>query len=135
MSLFNKIEEQVKNLFSRNEEEQLETPQNEKLDMRLEYKALIVGKLLLKDGKWIFEYSDEFKTQNEIPAIPDFPDKFKTYSNEHLFPFFMQRIPGTSQPKVREEIEKEKINATNVAELLRHFGKISISNPFRLEVA
>lgn len=135
MSIFNKIEKQVKNLFSRNEEEHLETPQNEKLDMRLEYKALIVGKLLLAEGQWIFEYSDEFKTQNDIPPIPDFPDKFKTYNSEYLFPFFMQRIPGTSQPKVREEIEEKNINSTNVAELLRHFGKLSISNPFRLEVA
>lgn len=135
MSLYNKIEKQVKNLFSRNEEEQLETPQNEKLDMRLEYKALIVGKLQLEDGKWIFEYSNEFKAQNEIPPIPDFPNKSKTYSSEFLFPFFMQRIPGTSQPKVREEIKEKNINSTNVAELLRHFGKLSISNPFRLEVA
>lgn len=54
-------------------------------------------------------------------------------SSLKLYPFFIQRIPILSQPKVKEAIEKEKIDQTNIVELLKKFGRLSINNPFRLE--
>lgn len=133
MSFIKNTIDQIKNrLFESEEHENLITPQNEELDMALGYKKLEIGHLRLEKGVWLFEYTEEFKKQTEISVIPDFPDKNKIYSSPILFPFFMQRIPSISQPKVREVIEAKNINSTNIAELLKHFGKFSISNPFRL---
>ena len=64
----------------------------------------------------------------------DFPDVNKTYRYEELPPFFVQRIPGLGQPKVQKIILEEKIDAHNEVELLKRFGKLSISNPFQLLV-
>lgn len=57
----------------------------------------------------------------------------QAYTSEELYPFFIQRIPSLSQPKVKEVIEKEKIDQTNIVELLKKFGRLSINNPFKLD--
>jgi len=98
----------------------------------LGYKELEIGTLLFKDGEWIFKYSEDFKTQNEIQALIDFPDKTRTYRSEDLWPFFLSRIPGLSQPAIRELLRQEEINEDDEAALLKRFGKTSISNPFTL---
>lgn len=64
----------------------------------------------------------------------DFPDLDKTYSSDELHPFFAHRIPGLSQPKVQKVIKTEKIDEQNEAKLLERFGKVSITNPFRLNL-
>ncbi len=61
-----------------------------------------------------------------------FPDKNKTYKREELWPFFMIRIPGLNQPEIQHVIESENIDETNEVELLEHFGKKTISNPYEL---
>lgn len=99
----------------------------------LGYKELVIGSLLFKSGEWIFEYSEEFKNQNEIQPLIDFPDKNKTYRSEELWPFFLSRIPGLSQPAVKELLRKENIDEDDEAALLKRFGRTSISNPFTLE--
>ena len=38
---------------------------------------------------------------------------------------------GQTAPKVKEAIEKEKIDKTSEVELLKRFGQLSISNPFQ----
>ena len=37
----------------------------------------------------------------------------QAYTSEELYPFFIQRIPSLSQPKVNEAVEKEKIDRTS----------------------
>jgi len=97
------------------------------------YNTLLIGTLNLKEGIWTFAYSDEFKQQNKIKPLTDFPRVDKVYQNMVLYPFFLHRIPGLNQPKVKATIEKEKIDKTNEAELLKRFGQISITNPFLLK--
>ena len=113
-------------------QESIQTPKNINVIFVLTYKSLTVGFLKLKKGVWTYEYSDEFKNQSDIQLLTDFPDVDKVYESRELLPFFMQRIPSMSQPKVVAEIKKEKIDKTNEVELLKHFGKISITNPFQL---
>ena len=98
----------------------------------LSYKKLEIGSLTFKEGEWVFRYSDEFKNQNEIQPMIDFPDTTKTYRSDELWPFFLSRIPGLSQPAVKELLRKEKINKDDEAALLKRFGKTSITSPFTL---
>ena len=41
---------------------------------------LLVGTLLYSDGMWHFSYSDEFKIQNRVLPLANFPSKDKEYS-------------------------------------------------------
>jgi len=126
--------QKLKNIFWKTEgHEDLVTPTNINISFRLTYETLLIGTLNLKDGIWTFSYSDEFKQQNRIKPLTDFPRKEKVYQNSELYPFFLHRIPGLNQPKVKATIEKEKIDKTNEAELLKRFGQISITNPFLLK--
>jgi len=116
-------------------QEIIQTPQNLSVIFELIYETLTIGSLKLEKGFWTFEYSDDFKSQSDIQLLTDFPDVDKVYKSKELLPFFMQRIPSMSQPKVQDVIRKEKIDKTNEAELLKRFGEKSISNPFKLQPA
>ncbi|MEZ4773209.1 MAG: hypothetical protein R3D00_08500 [Bacteroidia bacterium] len=116
-------------------QEDILTPINQQAKFELRYESLVIGILQLKEGIWTFSYSIEFRNQNKIKPLTDFPDIEKVYQSEDLYPFFIQRIPGLNQPKVKVAIEVENIDKTNEAELLKRFGQYSIANPFRLVVA
>ena len=110
----------------------LETPKGVHAEFELKYKTLIIGHLGLNDGTWIFYYSKEFKEQDELRPIVQFPDKDKVYKNEELWPFFTIRIPGLNQPEIQNILESEDIDKTNEVALLQRFGKKTISNPYEL---
>ncbi len=117
-------------------QEQAATPLQDQASFILRYGALEVGYLRLRHGVWEFEYAPEFKAQVEEPdgvqPLLEFPDPHKLYSSSDLWSFFLTRIPSIAQPQIREEIERQGLDATNAAQLLRAFGERSISNPFRL---
>lgn len=112
--------------------EDLETPSGIKAEFELKYKSLTVGYLELNDGVWKFSYSSEFKDQDELRPIVQFPDTYKVYKNEELWPFFTIRIPGLNQPEIENIIESENIDRSNEVELLKRFGEKTISNPYEL---
>lgn len=122
----------IKNLWRADGREDLITPKNVEAFFRLVFEDLEIGTLRLKEGLWCFTYSEAFKNQDRVKALVDFPDPGKTYYSEELPPFFAHRIPGLGQPKVQKILEKENIDAHNEADLLKRFGKLSISNPFQL---
>lgn len=115
--------------------EDLETPSGIKAEFELKYKSLTVGYLELNDGIWKFSYSDEFKEQDELRPIVQFPDTGKVYENEELWPFFTIRIPGLNQPEIEHILESENIDRSNEVELLKRFGEKTISNPYELVAA
>lgn len=121
----------INNFWKSEGQEEIVTPEKISVKFTLEYGALTIGFLTLDNGVWSYEYSDDFKNQDDIKPLTDFPDLNKIYAKEELYPFFMQRIPSLSQPKVKAIVEKEKIEVNEV-ELLKRFGKISITNPFQL---
>lgn len=112
--------------------EQTEAKGHESPQFVIKYKNLKIGYLELKNRAWHFKYSDEFKNQEVIEPLRDFPDIHKTYKNEELWPFFLIRIPSLKQPMIQKIIRKENIDQFNQVELLKRFGKKSISNPFDL---
>ncbi len=111
----------------------LETPQDENFVFDLLYKQNFIGKLELLKGNWEFEYSEDFRNQNKLTTLIDFPNKDKKYSSNKLWPFFISRIPSSERPEIKEYIIEKKIDENNEAELLKYFGQKSITNPFILK--
>lgn len=88
---------------------------------------LLVGILLYSDGMWYFNYSDEFKLQNRILPLTNFPSKDKEYSTKELWPFFASRIPSNAQLQLDKDTPQE-----DMVTLLRRFGKRTVANPYEL---
>ena len=101
----------------------------------LTYHDLLVGTLTVENGVWKFEYSDKFKSEDELRPIVEFPDLDKTYVNEDLWQFFASRIPSTEQPEVEEILKREHVKEDDAIGLLKLFGKRTIANPFELTFA
>ena len=124
----------IKRLFGWRDEqyEHLETPKDVDASFELCYDELLVGRLDLHAGDWVFAYSDAFKQQQEVRPLVDFPDKDRTYRSDALWPFFLSRIPSVAQPRVQHVIQDEGIDPKSDVQLLKRFGERSISNPFVL---
>lgn len=101
----------------------------------LTYDDLLVGTLSVEGGVWKFEYSEKFKTEDQLRPIVEFPDVNKIYVNEELWQFFASRIPSTEQPEVEEILKREHVNENDAVGLLKLFGKRTIANPFELTFA
>ena len=131
--MFEKVKKVIE-YFNKHTEghEDIKTPEDVYAEFKLKYKSLVIGFLVLNNGEWIFKYSDEFKEQDKLNPITQFPDKDKVYTNKELWPFFTIRIPGLNQPQVKEIMEEEDIDRQNEVELLERFGKETISNPYEL---
>lgn len=110
----------------------ISTPAHEVAVFILIYNELKIGFLTLNEGVWEFAYTDEFKNQNTISPLVQFPDSGKVYTSQELWPFFSYRIPGLSQPSVQKIIKKDSIDQTNEVALLKKFGEFSVYNPFKL---
>ncbi len=126
------IEHLKKILSGEGGREYVQPPKEEKADFLLRYDDMEVGRLSLREGMWHFEYTEDFQRQTNIRPIVNFPILDKHYESDTLWPFFVIRIPGLKQPAVQREIKKNKLDERNEAQLLRHFGKKSIANPFIL---
>ncbi len=113
-------------------DQRIQVPLDAHVSFALVYKDMVIGYLSLKDGRWSFAYSDEFRSSRKINPIMMFPDVDKVYESTELWPFFQMRIPSLKQPVVRALIEKEHIDQNNLVELLRRFGRRTITNPFEL---
>ena len=98
----------------------------------LKYQNNEIGKLDYDGSKWSFCYSEEFKKQQELNPLFEFPELNKIYSSEKLWPFFESRIPSEKQPKVQEYIEAHPSDKGNLAKLLSVFGNSSVNNPYKL---
>lgn len=130
------MREFLRKLFNKPEnEENLSFEFSGNISFTLKIDEVLVGNLELKDKVWIFTYSDEFKSQQVYRRLAGFSDLNKQYKSDTLWPFFKIRIPGLKQPMVREILERENLNSNDEALLLKRFGRISMSNPYILEVS
>lgn len=91
---------------------------------------LLVGTLLYSDQMWYFNYSNEFKIQNRILPLTNFPSKDKEYAARELWPFFASRIPSNAQLQIEKDQPQE-----DIVTLLKKFGRRTVSNPFELNPA
>ena len=88
---------------------------------------LLVGTLLYSDGMWHFSYSNDFKIQNRVLPLANFPSKDKEYSARELWPFFASRIPSNAQLQIEKDKPQE-----NIVTLLQRFGRRTVANPYEL---
>ena len=104
-------------------------------EFMLYLEELLVGTLSVADSIWQFEYSNEFKKQDELRPLFDFPDVDKVCESKELWQFFLMRIPSPEQADVEEILKREHISEDDVVSLLRRFGERTIANPFKLRAA
>jgi HipA-like protein len=110
------------------------TTENENAKFALLFEGNLIGILEFNNDKWIFEYSDEFKKNQFVKPLINFPDVNKKYEFEELMPFFATRIPNLNQPFHKSKLEKLEGDKTSLVSLLKIFGEKSINNPFELKV-
>jgi HipA-like protein len=111
---------------------QPQTPKGRRESFRLIHGSLTVGTLTVENGLWTFKYSEDFRKRQDLRPIVQFPDTSRTYNSEELWPFFGMRIPSISQPAVRNAVRQEGIDANDKVQMLRRFGRRTISTPFEL---
>jgi HipA-like protein len=128
----------IKNWFSKLDHEsqiEIKLPRNVNATFDLKIDKVVIGQLHCENGQWQFKYTEEFKElRNHYNHIAGFSNLEKVYHNNTLWPFFQTRIPGLKQPAVKEILQNENINENNELELLKRFGKKTISNPYELEL-
>jgi len=112
--------------WSESQNEMVLAPNNE-ATFNVNLGRLLVGTLLYSDGIWYFNYSDEFKLQNRILPLTNFPSKEKEYSTKELWPFFASRIPSNAQLQIDKDTPQE-----DIVTLLRRFGRRTVANPYEL---
>lgn len=100
----------------------------------LSFQSKEIGILEYKINKWVFKYSDEFKQNQFVNLIIDFPDINKTYEFDELMPFFASRIPNLNQPFHKKKLKKYDGDKNDLVSLLQIFGERSINNPFNLKL-
>lgn len=98
----------------------------------LSFQSKTIGTLEYENDKWIFKYSEEFKKNQFVSPIIDFPDIHKTYEFDDLTPFFASRIPNLNQPFHKKKLKKYQADKNDLVSLLKVFGQRSINNPFNL---
>jgi HipA-like protein len=96
------------------------------------YNGKTIGILEHKGNKWIFKYSEQYKKEQFVAPLIDFPIVDKNYEFEELSPFFAARIPNLNQPFHLKKLSKYEGDKNDLVSLLEIFGKKSINNPFEL---
>lgn len=109
-----------------------DSPSGSKGVFHLYYEKLLIGTLIYDGENWSFKYSDNYKKESRIIPVIDFPDMQKEYVSRNLWPFFATRIPALNQPYHIKKIKKANISEDDSVELLKIFGRETITNPFRL---
>lgn len=107
---------------------------NENVTFGLMFEDKLVGILEFNNDKWYFEYSHEYKKDQFVLPLINFPDINKKYEFEELMPFFATRIPNLNQPYHESKLEQLEGDKTSLVSLLKIFGEKSINNPFELKV-
>lgn len=113
----------------------IKAPPEIRAEFKLFYDELLVGILSVAEGTWRFAYSDEFKKQDELRPLLEFPDLDQVYESKDLWQFFMMRIPSPEQAEVEEILKREHIEEDDAVSLLKRFGERTTANPFRLQAA
>lgn len=112
--------------------ESMKTPRDARGAFQLSYGSLVIGVLSHGPKGWEFKYTDEFRAEDGLSALVEFPNKDAVYSSEELWHTFAGRIPSKAQPAVMEAIRRNGLDEENELVLLQHFGTRTVSNPYVL---
>jgi len=109
-----------------------DNPGNTHATFHLVYEKQVIAILSYDGNNWQFKYTNEYIQNPATKPITDFPDVKRTYTSEKLWPFFASRIPAINQPFHLKKIRKANVQKNDSVGLLKLFGKVTISNPFKL---
>ena len=112
-----------------------EPSNTDKVSFELKLGSLHVGTLSREGQEWVFAYTEAFGRQRQVAPIVDFPMVGRVYRSEDLWPFFALRIPSTTQASVQAYLRERGQTQAEAADLMKKFGRRSISNPFLLTPA
>lgn len=98
----------------------------------LKYEDLLIGTLTVNGGQWRFEYSDDFRQNQHLRPVIEFPEVQKIYESPELWQFFASRIPSPERAEVEAILQSEHIREDDAVTLLKRFGRRTITNPFEL---
>ncbi len=79
---------------------------------QLTYRKLEIGTLSLKDGEWSFWYSEAFKAQDKIKPLTDFPNLYKVYTSEDLYPLLPFPALALGRPSFRKPSNVKTLTRT-----------------------
>jgi len=105
-----------------------------RLYLRSAGEGIFVGRLRKEGDEFVFEYSKEFASREDLPSLPDFPHRNRPYRSADLWPFFLVRLPPSDRPDVQRVIRDKGIEPQNTLELLGKLGRRAISSPYELEL-
>lgn len=136
MSLKQRVRRSLKKLLSSMSlDQRAQAPVDANAEFHLSFHGSVVGILAAKDGRWVFRYADDFRRKRDISPLMIFPDVDKVYESRDLWPFFRMRVPSLKQPSIRAIVVREHIDENDQVQLLRRFGRRTITNPFELVAA
>jgi hypothetical protein len=95
---------------------------------------VFVGELKREGDEFVFAYAPGFVRRLDLPPLPDFPQKDKTYRSARLWPFFLTRLPPAGRPDVRDVLSQRGIPASDTLQVLGELGRKAISSPYELEL-
>lgn len=127
-----KIAQQMRRWLGRTSKIRPSEPSPQRIEFQLMYKQMSIGILALQSSVWEWSYSDEFRAQEKLVPLIEFPDVNRTYRTEELWPFFATRAPSLKRPDILQIIEREHIDKNDEVALLKRFGQRTITNPFEL---
>ena len=70
----NMLKKIAKAIWGREGMDERVTPDDLQAQFTLSYNKLAIGYLSINQGKWVFEYSEEFKKQGKILPLSNFPN-------------------------------------------------------------
>lgn len=81
-----------------------------------------------------FRYLPAFKLANLAP-LPGLPDSKEEHWSNHLWAYFVERIPDTRRPEIEAVMRERKINRYDELQMLAELGGQTITDPFEIRRA
>jgi HipA-like protein len=101
--------------------------------LRVMLRGTDVAELTKLKDHYVFRYLDAFQRLGLAP-FPGLPDIAQEYVSTDLPRFFAERIPDVRRPEIRELIRRERIPEHDHLALLAALGRLSVTDPFELEL-
>lgn len=105
-----------------------------RVTIRVDSGRIHVGSLWQDSGEYVFEYSREFKDQEDLRPISAFRELSRTYRSAKLWPFFSVRIPPLAREDVQQVIAERGLDTKDQFALLVSLGGKTITSPYELEL-
>jgi len=81
-----------------------------------------------------FRYLAAFK-QAHLAPLPGLPESKEEHWSQHLWAYFVERIPDIRRPEIEAVMRQRKINRFDELQMLAELGSQTITDPFEIRRA